>query len=233
MGRRGGRRRHGDCGGHGEELAGNPTSGIGPFLAGKSAATVPAGGDVFGRGRITLSTGEIHTVKPLEVQIPRGRLTVVTGVSGSGKTTMVLESLVPALEALTLGRRMPDHVHAIQAEGVEHVKLIDATPIGINIRSTVATYANVHDELRKLFARTPDAKARDCGPGIFPTIRGPCGARCATEPAPSVWMCSFCPMWKSPVRTAAVRATPERLGVLFSRTGRGSPARFRSSWIWM
>jgi len=103
----------------------------------------------------------------LEVEIPKGRLTVVTGVSGSGKTTLILESLVPALEAITLGKRMPDHVTDILAEGIEHVKLIDATPIGINIRSTVATYANVHDELRKLYARTPDAKRHGYKAGDF------------------------------------------------------------------
>ena len=103
----------------------------------------------------------------MEVEIPKGRLTVVTGVSGSGKTTLILESLVPALEALTRGKRMPDHVTDILAEGIEHVKLIDATPIGINIRSTVATYANVHDELRKLYARTADAKHHGYKAGDF------------------------------------------------------------------
>ncbi len=92
--------------------------------------------------------------------IPKGRLTVVTGVSGSGKTTMVLESLVPGLQAVTTGTKLPEHVKGISADGISHVKLIDATPIGINVRSTVATYANVHDELRKYFAKTADAKRR-------------------------------------------------------------------------
>ena len=95
---------------------------------------------------------------PLEVDIPKGRLTVITGVSGSGKTTLILESLVPGLEAVIAGKKLPEHVKAVEAEGIERVKLIDATPIGINVRSTVATYANVHDELRKIFARMPEAK---------------------------------------------------------------------------
>ena len=107
-----------------------------------------------------LSTSQIHTVKPLEVEIPKGRLTVVTGVSGSGKTTMVLESLIPALEASISGSALPAHIRAVKADGIAHVKLIDATPIGINVRSTVATYAGVHDELRKLYARSADAKER-------------------------------------------------------------------------
>lgn len=135
---------------------------IGPFLSGKAQIWVrelPDASKMFDVGRIHLSIGAIHTVKPLEVDIPKGKLTVVTGVSGSGKTTLILESLVPGLEAATTGKKLPEHVLSVRAEGIEHVKLIDATPIGINVRSTVATYANVHDELRKIYARTPDAKS--------------------------------------------------------------------------
>ncbi len=157
-----------------EDLKGRAGSAIGPFLAGtagvrrkRGAADAALSDDVFADGVIRMSTGAIHTVKPLEVEIPKGRLTVITGVSGSGKTTMILESLVPGLAALTAGKRMPEHVRNIEAEGIEHVKLIDATPIGINIRSTVATYANVHDELRKIYARTKDAKERGRKAGDF------------------------------------------------------------------
>ena len=152
-----------------QDIIGNSASRIGPFLAPQQAHgwSEPDKDRLFEFGNIHLSTKEIHTVKPLEVEIPKGRLTVVTGVSGSGKTTLILESLVPALESLTRGKRMPDHVTDILAEGIEHVKLIDATPIGINIRSTVATYANVHDELRKLYARTADAKHHGYKAGDF------------------------------------------------------------------
>ena len=139
----------------------NPASQIGPFLSGKAEVKLRncAPKDaLFENGTIHLSTGQIHTVKPLEVDIPKGRLTVVTGVSGSGKTTMVLESLIPALEAAIGGTPLPGHIRAVEAAGIAHVKLIDATPIGINVRSTVATYAGVHDELRKLFARSAAAK---------------------------------------------------------------------------
>ncbi len=152
------------------ELAQSPVSRIGPFLTGRAAEptrprTEPDA--LFALGHIRLATDAIHTVRPLEADIPKGRLTVVTGVSGSGKTTMVLESLVPALAAATAGGRLPAHVKRIEAEGIRHVKLIDATPIGINVRSTVATYANVHDELRKLYARTPDAKRLGFKAGDF------------------------------------------------------------------
>jgi len=148
------------------QICSNPESKIGPFLKQSQTSLKAYSKDLFSQGRIHLSTSEIHTVKPLEVDIPKGRLTVVTGVSGSGKTTMVLESLVPALEA-DLPAGMPKHIKAISAPGIAHVKLIDATPIGINVRSTVATYANVHDELRKIFARTSDAKKYGYKAGDF------------------------------------------------------------------
>ncbi len=152
------------------EISENKVSMIGPFLSGKADAKMrkqTAEQELFSTGIIHLSTDSIHTVKPLEVDIPKGRLTVVTGVSGSGKTTMVLESLVPGLQAVTSGGKLPAYVKAIQAEGISHVKLIDATPIGINVRSTVATYANVHDELRKVYARTADAKNAGYKAGDF------------------------------------------------------------------
>ncbi len=148
----------------------NPASQIGPFLSGAAETKLrarPAEREIFANGAIRLSTSQIHTVRPLEVAIPKGRLTVVTGVSGSGKTTMVLESLIPAIESAVSGAPLPAHVRAVDAPGIAHVKLIDATPIGINVRSTVATYAGVHDELRKLFARSPDAKARGRKAGDF------------------------------------------------------------------
>ena len=144
-------------------IAANPASQIGPFLSGTAETNLrnrAAKENLFANGKIRLSTDQIHTVKPLEVEIPKGRLTLVTGVSGSGKTTLVLESLVPALQARIDGRPLPDHVRALEAEGIAHVKLIDATPIGINVRSTVATYAGVHDDLRKLYARSAEARQK-------------------------------------------------------------------------
>ena len=152
------------------EIEANPASQIGPFLAGKAAAkrkSCAQKQELFADGNIHLATAQIHTVKPLEIDIPKGRLTAVTGVSGSGKTTMVLESLVPALAAAIDGKALPEHIRAVNAEGIEHVKLIDATPIGINVRSTVATYAGIHDDLRKLYAKLPEAKAHEYKAGAF------------------------------------------------------------------
>lgn len=143
------------------DVEANPASQIGPFISGKAETKLrscAAKEEMFVNGNIHLSTSQIHTVKPLEVDIPKGRLTVVTGVSGSGKTTLVLESLIPALDANINGHALPEHIRNVTAEGIRRIKLIDATPIGINVRSTVATYAGVHDELRKLYAKSEDAK---------------------------------------------------------------------------
>lgn len=158
-----------------ESIEHDASSLIGPFLAGETMERIiPAVNDeeMFANGAIMLSTDSIHTVKPLDVKIPKGRMTVVTGVSGSGKTTLILESLVPALEAVTSGKPLPSHVKEITAPGIEHIKLIDSTPIGANVRSTVATYANVHDDLRKIFARTDEAKAKGYKAGDFSYNKG-------------------------------------------------------------
>ena len=152
-----------------EGLIANDKSIIGGYLGGAGAPlrARAASRDMFSFGHIRLSAGAIHTVKPLVADIPKGRLTVVTGVSGSGKTTLVLESLVPALQAKISGKKLPAHVLSIEADGITQVKLIDATPIGVNIRSTVATYSDVHDELRKIFARTAEAKQLGYKAGDF------------------------------------------------------------------
>ena len=152
------------------DIVENKVSRIGAFLKpgyAKRLRPVIQENDLFEHGAISLSTGAIHTVKPLKVNIPKGRLTVVTGVSGSGKTTLILESLVPGLEAAIAKTPLPSHVLSVDPAGISQVKLIDATPIGINVRSTAATYANVHDELRKVFAKTADAKNMGYKAGDF------------------------------------------------------------------
>ena len=152
------------------EVAANPGSRIAPFLSDQANARIRervAEPQVFDLGHIRMTTSQLHTVKPLDVDIPRGRLVAVTGVSGSGKTTMVLESLIPALKAQAAGERLPEHVRELEAEGIHRANLIDATPIGANVRSTVATYADIHDELRRAFARTDGAKAGGWKAGDF------------------------------------------------------------------
>ncbi len=149
-----------------KEIMDNPHSLIGPYLSDEHSVSKEKKENNNAEW-IRMETDAIHTVKPLSVKIPKNRLSVITGVSGSGKTTLILESLVPALDSLCNGSPMPAHVKAIEAEGIRHVKLIDATPIGINVRSTVATYANVHDELRKIYGHTKDAKQLGYKAGDF------------------------------------------------------------------
>ena len=163
------------------EAAAAPQSRIGPFILGTEAVAArprPTPQEVFAHGAIRLETGPLHTVKPLAVSFPKGRLIAVTGVSGSGKTTLVLESLVPALQARLADRPLPPHVRALDAPGLAQAKLIDATPIGLNVRSTLATYAGLHDELRRRFAQTPEAKARGLKAGDFSYNTG--SLRCPT-----------------------------------------------------
>lgn len=152
------------------EMEKNPDSVIGPYLSGERNVLVrrPAqAGEMFSLGEIRLTTREIHTVKPLHAIFPKGRLSVVTGVSGSGKTTLILESLIPGLQAVIEGKKLPPHVTTLTADGIRQVKLIDSTPIGVNVRSTVATYSNVHDELRRVFAKTAEAKEHGFKAGSF------------------------------------------------------------------
>ena len=163
------------------EVAACEGSRIAPFLHEDMhmyARNRVAASQMFDAGTIHLETGSLHTVHPLSVDIPRGRLVAVTGVSGSGKTTLVLETLVPALKAAAAGEPLPSHVRAIDAEGIMRAELIDATPIGANVRSTVATYADVHDELRRAFARTDEAKVAGLKAGDFSYNTG--SLRCPT-----------------------------------------------------
>lgn len=169
------------CQGTVSQLESDPASRIGPFLSGKQKVRVhqPApASQVFDKGTIRLETGAIHTVHPLDVRIPKERLTVVTGVSGSGKTTMVLESLIAGLKAQLTGAPLPSHVHAIEAPGIERADLVDATPIGANVRSTVGTYSGVLDDLRREFAKLPAAKEQGLKVGDFSCNTG--SLRCPT-----------------------------------------------------
>ena len=163
------------------QVAANPRSQIGSFLSGARQVQARPRADaahLFDLGAIEMTTGPIHTVQPLSLRLPKGRLTAVTGVSGSGKTTLILESLIPGLQTALRGEPLPEHVKSVRAPGIAQVKLIDATPIGVNVRSTVATYAGVHDELRKVYARTPDAKRLNYKAGDFSYNTG--SLRCPT-----------------------------------------------------
>ena len=217
------------------DIVENKVSRIGAFLKpgyAKRLRPVIQENDLFEHGAISLSTGAIHTVKPLKVNIPKGRLTVVTGVSGSGKTTLILESLVPGIEAAIAKTPLPSHVLSVDPAGISQVKLIDATPIGINVRSTAATYANVHDELRKVFAKTADAKNMGYKAGDFSYIQESFAAPYVTAPARSAWTYSFCPMWTFHARSAEVPDIPKRHLLLNTRIKKGKVFLSRNLWTW-
>lgn len=168
-----------------EEVLGNPSSCTAPYISGEAQIRVRDRvheDHLFDEGEIYLRTDSLHTVKPLEVHIPKGRMTVVSGVSGSGKTTLVLESLIPALKALSGAHdslpSFPAHIREIKADGIERANLIDANPIGTNVRSTVATYSGVLDDLRKEFAKLSAAKAQGLKAGAFSYNTG--SLRCPT-----------------------------------------------------
>ncbi len=166
---------------------------------------------LFEHGAVSLATGAIHTVKPLKVKIPKGRLTVVTGVSGSGKTTLILESLVPGMEAAIAKVPLPSHVLSVDPAGISQVKLIDATPIGINVRSTAATYANVHDELRKVFAKTADAKNMGYKAGDFSYNTGKLRCPVCDGTGQVSLDVQFLPDVDIPCRSAEVPDMPKKL----------------------
>lgn len=217
------------CEGTVGQVASSPRSLVGPFLSDGSSTLVrePATSThMFDDGRIHLSTGPLHTVHDLDLDIPKGRLIAVTGVSGSGKTTLILESLVPALQAAIAGRPLPGHVKSLDAGGVTRVNLIDATPIGTNVRSTVATYSNVMDDLRRAYAATPDAKAAGLRMGDFsyntgtlrcPTCDGTGQITMDVQFLPDVSItCPDCGGSRYSRRAASIVRTPK------ARRGRGS-----------
>jgi excinuclease ABC subunit A len=209
------------------DLGATPVSRIGGFLTGRERVRPrerAVEGEMFTYGRIRLSTRALHTVHPLKLEVPRGRLTAVTGVSGSGKTILVLESLVPALRAKAANEQLPAHVRSVDPAGVGRVHLVDASPIGVNVRSTVATYTGVLDEVRRAYAATPRPSAWVMRPGTSPTTPAACAAPPVTAPARSTWMCSSCPTSTSSAPSAADTATPPRPPSCAAAAGRPCPS---------
>ena len=143
---------------------------IRPFLTGRAPVRVREqvpDDRIFERGLLRLETAPVHTVHALEVEVPQQRLTTVTGVSGSGKTTLVLEALVPAVRSLDAGTPLPLPATSVDPGALRRVVVVDATPIGASVRSTVATYSGVMDGLRRAWAQLPAARAAGLGAGDF------------------------------------------------------------------
>ncbi|MCY9806423.1 excinuclease ABC subunit UvrA [Lentilactobacillus senioris] len=152
------------------EIKRDPQSLIGPFLTGKAPLLVRkpiAEAEIMANGSIDLTVEERFNLHNVNVQIPLNRLTAVTGFSGAGKTTLILDSLLPALTAQAHGEKLPDHVIKLDAAAINNLVSVDAVPVGKNARSTVATYTNIMDELRKLYAKQPLAKQKQFTPSYF------------------------------------------------------------------
>ena len=140
-----------------DEIVNNPSSQIAPFLTNsKKIITRDKLDDIFEYGEIEIKTSKIHNVKEMAIKIPKGKLTVVSGVSGSGKTTLLLEALYPAIKSYINGDNLPENIIDLKCENIKKIELIDSVPIGKNVRSTVATYSKVLDDLRREFAKLSD-----------------------------------------------------------------------------
>lgn len=134
---------------------------IGPYLDGQAElyARQPSPQEkLFSAGAIEFTVTDRFNLKNVDVKLPVGRLTAVTGFSGAGKTTLILDSLIPALKAQKAGRPGPDWVKKLVSSKITNVISVDSTPVGKNQRSTVATYTDIMDNLRKLYASQPQAR---------------------------------------------------------------------------
>lgn len=151
-----------------EDLMKNPKSITGQYLSGKRAVPVP---EIRRKptGWLTIEGAKEHNLKNIDVKIPLGIMTVVTGVSGSGKSSLINEILYKALaRKLNRARTIPGKFRKlIGAEQLDKIINIDQSPIGRTPRSNPATYTGVFDMIRELFAGTPDAKARGYSKGRF------------------------------------------------------------------
>ena len=140
-----------------DEIKNSSDSQIAPFLTKSEDVIIrDKSGDIFENGAIEIRTAQIHNVKEMDIKIPKGKLTVVSGVSGSGKTTLLLEALYPAVKAQINNEELSDDIRDIVCDGIKKIELIDSVPIGKNVRSTVATYSKVLDDLRREFAKLSD-----------------------------------------------------------------------------
>ncbi|MCH5463953.1 excinuclease ABC subunit UvrA [Levilactobacillus tujiorum] len=143
------------------EIAHSQRSLIAPFLNGTSQLRErPQLSEqaLWQKGSLALEVQHRFNIDDVAVKFPKNRLTTVTGMSGAGKTTLVLDSLIPGIEAEVDHRPLPTHVKALDRAGIRHVVKVDSVPVGKNVRSTVATYTDILNRLRKLFAATPAAQ---------------------------------------------------------------------------
>ena len=152
-----------------EEVMNNPASITGDYLTGRKKIPVPAERRKGSGHYLKVFGAAEHNLRHVNVDFPLGTFTCVTGVSGSGKSSLVNEILFKKLGA-DLNRtktRAGKHQRIEGEEFLDKVINIDQSPIGRTPRSNPATYTNLFNDIRELFASTPDAKSRGYGPGRF------------------------------------------------------------------
>ena len=151
-----------------QDLVGNPQSLIGPYISGKAAIMHPKVPATKKASELTteFEVKNYFNLKDVAVSIPGNQITAVTGFSGAGKTSLILDSLVPAIKALNAKAALPKQVANLKTHLTDVVS-VDAKPIGKNSRSTIATYTTIMDNLRRIFASQPAAKAKKFGPAYF------------------------------------------------------------------
>ncbi|MBL3530609.1 excinuclease ABC subunit UvrA [Companilactobacillus zhachilii] len=150
-----------------EQIKAEKESVIQPYLNGtadiiKHKATKP-----FQKGTISVSIKDRHNIHDLTAKFSKESLNLVSGMSGSGKTTLIFDSLLPALTDKIEGEKLPNFVKSVETADIKNIVKVDSVPIGKNVRSTVGTYTKILDHLRKLFAETPEAKAKKFTPTYF------------------------------------------------------------------
>lgn len=152
-----------------EEVAACERSITGDYLSGRKKIPVPSERRQFGEHSIKIFGARQNNLKGIDVEFPIGLITAVTGVSGSGKSSIVNQILYPAVSNRVSGSRLVEGKYD-RIEGVEYldkVICIDQSPIGRTPRSNPATYTGAFTQIRELFARTTDAQERGYGPGRF------------------------------------------------------------------
>ncbi len=157
------------CAGTPAEIMACPDSVTGAYLTGRSMIRLPRERRNPGRGSLRIFSASANNLKKVDAEVEFGTLTVVTGVSGSGKSSLVTDTIAPALtNAVHRSARPVGPYKSIEGiEQIDKVIDIDQSPIGRTPRSNPATYIGLWDDLRSLFASVPESKARGYSPGRF------------------------------------------------------------------
>lgn len=149
-----------------EQIAHDPASKIGSYLNGSADLMARNINDRPAAQQIQFEVTHYFNLQDVKCKLPINRMSAITGFSGAGKTSLILDSLVPAIQAQAKGQKLPKQVHKLTAP-IKQVVSVDAAPIGKTQRSTVATYTSIMDHLRKLFAAQSLAKEKHYTPSYF------------------------------------------------------------------